>query len=44
MRLVPVADAWYWEADEVERPRVRFTTLEKIEERGLLAKEIWEQA
>jgi hypothetical protein len=39
-----VADAWYWEDDEVERPRVRFTTVDKIKEYGLLAKEIWEQA
>ena len=39
-----VADAWYWEADDVEKPRMRFTTLEKIRERGMLAREIWEQA
>ena len=39
-----VADAWYWEDDDVERPRVRFTTVEKLKALGLLAKEIWEQA
>ena len=39
-----IADAWYWEGDDVERPRVRFTTVEKLKQHGLLAKEIWEQA
>lgn len=39
-----VADAWYWEDDDVEKPRIRFTTVEKLKEHGLLAKEIWEQA
>lgn len=39
-----IADAWYWEDDEVERPQVRFTTAEKLKQGGLLAKEIWEQA
>jgi hypothetical protein len=37
-----VADAWYWEDDEVERPRIRFTTIDKLKQSGLLA--IWEQA
>jgi len=39
-----VADAWYWEDDDVERPRMRFTTTDKLKQSGLLAKEIWEQA
>lgn len=39
-----IADAWYWEADDVERPRMRFTTLEKIREHGMLDAGIWEQA
>ena len=39
-----VADAWYWEDDDVERPRVRFTTVDKLKQSGVLAKEIWEQA
>jgi len=39
-----IADAWEWEDDDVERPRVRFTTVEKLKEHGMLSKEIWEQA
>jgi hypothetical protein len=39
-----IADAWYWEADDVEKPRMRFTTLEKVWEHGMLSREIWEQA
>lgn len=39
-----VADAWYWEDDDAERPQVRFTTVDKLKQDGLLAKEIWEQA
>lgn len=39
-----VADAWYWEADDVEKPRMRFTTTEKIKAHGMLAREIWEEA
>ena len=39
-----IADAWYWESDDVEKPRMRFTTTEKIQKRGILSKEIWEQA
>lgn len=39
-----VADAWYWEDEDAEKPRIRFTTVEKIKQHGLLAKEIWEQA
>jgi len=39
-----VADAWYWEDEDVERPRVRFTTVEKLKQSGLLSKEIWEKA
>jgi hypothetical protein len=39
-----VADAWYWEDDDVERPRIRFTTVEKLKEYVMLGKVIWEQA
>lgn len=39
-----IADTWYWEDDDAERPRVRFTTVEKLKQSGLLAKGIWEQA
>lgn len=39
-----VADVWYWANDDAERPRVRFTTVEKIKQSGILSGEIWEQA
>lgn len=39
-----VADAWYWEDEGTEKPRVWFTTVDKLKQHGLLAKEIWEQA
>ncbi|HEX7963933.1 MAG TPA: replication-relaxation family protein [Candidatus Saccharimonadales bacterium] len=39
-----VADAWCWEDEDAEKPRMRFTTVEKLKQSGLLAKEIWEQA
>lgn len=39
-----VADAWYWEDEDVEKPRMRFTTVDKLKQSGLPAKEIWEQA
>lgn len=39
-----VADAWYWEDDDAEKPRMRFTTVDKLKQHGLLAKEVWEQA
>lgn len=39
-----VADAWYWEDDDVERPRIRFTTIERLKAYGVLAKDIWEHA
>lgn len=39
-----VADAWYWEDDDAERPRVWLTTVDKLKQSGVLAKEIWEQA
>lgn len=39
-----IADAWYWEDEDVEKPRVRFTTVDKLKEHGLLAGEIWEEA
>jgi hypothetical protein len=37
-----IADAWEWK-DEEERPRIRFTTADKIKQHGLLSK-IWEEA
>ncbi|QQS20169.1 replication-relaxation family protein [Candidatus Saccharibacteria bacterium] len=39
-----IANAWEWEDDDAERPRMRFTTVEKIKQGGILSKEIWEQA
>lgn len=39
-----VADAWYWEPDDVEKPRIRFTTVDKLKGHGMLNGEIWEQA
>lgn len=39
-----IADAWYWESEDAEKPRMRFTTVDKLKQSGLLTKEIWEQA
>lgn len=39
-----VADAWYWEDDDAERPRMRFTTVERLKQGGLSGRGIWEQA
>lgn len=39
-----IVDAWYWEDDDAERPRMRFTTVEKLKQGGLLGKGVWEQA
>ncbi|HUC96627.1 MAG TPA: replication-relaxation family protein [Candidatus Saccharimonadales bacterium] len=39
-----IANAWEWEDDDAERPRVRFTTTEKLKQSGIFNKEIWEQA
>jgi hypothetical protein len=39
-----IADAWEYKDDDEERPRIRFTTIDKLKQSGVLAKEIWEQA
>ncbi len=39
-----IAKAWEWEDDDVERPRVRFTTVEALQKHGVFGKGIWEQA
>jgi hypothetical protein len=39
-----IAKAWEWEDDDVERPRMRFTTTEQLQIHGILSKGIWEQA
>jgi hypothetical protein len=38
-----IADAWEWKDEDEERPRIRFTTAEKLNQHGLLSK-IWEEA
>ncbi len=38
-----IADAWGWKDEDEERPRVRFTTMEKLEAQGVTG-EIWEEA
>ena len=39
-----IADAWYWEDEDAEKPHIRFTTAERLKEHGLLMKEVWEEA
>lgn len=39
-----IADAWYWEDEDAEKPRIRFTIADKLKQSGLLAKETWEHA
>lgn len=39
-----IADAWGWKDEDEARPRIGFTTVEKLKRSGLLAKEIWEEA
>lgn len=39
-----VTDAWYWEDEDAEKPRIRFTTVDKLKQSGLLTKEIWEHS
>ena len=39
-----IADAWGYKDDDEERPRIRFTTTDKLKQSGLLAEEIWEEA
>lgn len=38
-----IADSWEWKNEDEERPRIRFTTVEKLKQHGLLSK-IWEEA
>lgn len=33
-----------WEYDDEDRPHIRFSTIEKLKEHGVLAGEIWEEA
>jgi len=39
-----IADAWEYKDDDEERPRIRFTTVEKMQQHGVLSEAIWEQA
>jgi hypothetical protein len=39
-----VADAWEYKDDDEQRPHIRFTTVDKLRQFGLLAKDAWEQA
>jgi hypothetical protein len=39
-----IADAWEWKGEDEERPRIRFTTVDKLKQSGVFAKEIWEEA
>ena len=38
-----IADSWEWKDEDEERPRIRFTTADKLKQHGLLSK-IWEEA
>lgn len=38
-----IADSWEWKDEDEERPRIRFTTVDKLKQHGLLS-EIWEEA
>ncbi len=38
-----IADSWEWKNEDEERPRIRFTTADKLKQHGLLSK-IWEEA
>jgi hypothetical protein len=33
-----------WEYDDEDRPHIRFTTIEKLKQQGVLAEEIWEES
>jgi hypothetical protein len=39
-----IADAWEWKDENEARPRIGFTTMEKLKQSGVFAGEIWEQA
>jgi hypothetical protein len=39
-----IATAWEYKDDDEERPRIRFTAVDKLKAHGVLAKEIWEEA
>lgn len=39
-----IADAWEWKDEDEKRPRIRFTTVEKLKQHDVFAGEIWEEA
>jgi hypothetical protein len=39
-----IADAWEWKDEDEARPRIGFTTTEKLKRSGVFAGEIWEEA
>lgn len=39
-----IADAWEWKDEDEGRPRIGFTTMEKLRQSGVFAGEIWEEA
>lgn len=38
-----IADSWEWKDEDEKRPRIRFTTADKLKQHSLLSK-IWEEA
>ncbi|MGF7229035.1 MAG: replication-relaxation family protein [Candidatus Saccharibacteria bacterium] len=39
-----IADAWEWKDEDEKRPRIGFTTVEKLKRFGVFEGEIWEEA
>lgn len=39
-----IADAWEWKDEDEARPRIGFTTVEKLKQSGVFEGEIWEEA
>lgn len=39
-----IADAWEWKDEDEGRPRIGFTTVDKLKQSGVFAGEIWEKA
>lgn len=39
-----IADAWEWKDEDEKRPRIGFTTVEKLRQSGVFEGEIWEEA
>lgn len=39
-----IADAWEWKDEDEVRPRIRFTTVDKLKQSNVSDREIWEEA